>query len=107
MKVLSEAEYLHTMRSPMRDVTANLDEGIDIWPYIRTVATTVNIPSIVLQNEWVEYVYRCGDDAFDHILISTDEKNVFLAVIVNRNEQMVYGHHLLDLNEKYGAKKEA
>lgn len=102
MKSLSEPEFLHTMRSPMRDVTSAPGEVIDIWPYVEAVATTVGLPLSVIQNQSVEYVFRTSDDLFDHVLIPKGTRNVFIAVIVNRTEGSVHGHYLLDLNEKYG-----
>jgi hypothetical protein len=102
MKALSEPEYLQTMRSPMRDVTSVPGEVIDIWSYIESVAMEADLPIDVIQNQFVEYVYRTFDDVFDHVLIPTGRKNHFLAVIVNRTTLSVHGHYPLDLNEKYG-----
>ena len=102
MKALSEAEYLDTMRSPMRDVTTEPGEVIDIWPYIGSVASEARLPPSVIQDELVEYVYRTSDGAFDHVLVPTGKKNIFLAVIVSRTESSIHGHYMLDLNEKYG-----
>jgi hypothetical protein len=102
MKALSEAEYLDTMRSPMRDVTTEPGDVIDIWPYIESVALEVGLPPSVLQHQFVEYVYRTFDGAFDHVLVPTGKKNIFVAVIVCRTEFSVHGHYLLDLKEKYG-----
>jgi hypothetical protein len=48
----------------------------------------------------VAYVYRSGDDQFDHVLIPTLAPNVYLVVVVSRTAAAVYGHHLLDLNQK-------
>ncbi|MDB5678545.1 MAG: hypothetical protein JWM94_1547, partial [Sphingomonas bacterium] len=52
----------------------------------------------------VHYVYRDALNRFDQILIGTGRFNTLLAVVVDRELQTIVGHHLLDLNEKYGVR---
>jgi hypothetical protein len=52
--------------------------------------------------ESVERVYRRGDAQFDHVLVETTTRNVFLVVVVDLREDGILGHFLLDLNEEYG-----
>jgi hypothetical protein len=46
--------------------------------------------------------YRRGDAQFDHVLVTTTTKNVFLVVVVDLRKDSIFGHFLLDLNEEYG-----
>lgn len=50
----------------------------------------------------VEHVYRNGAETFDHVLVVTQTKNVFVAVVVDLARDTIFGHHLLDLNHEYG-----
>jgi len=50
----------------------------------------------------VEHVYRNGNNTFDHVLVVTKTKNVFLTVVVDLVRDTICGHRLLDLNQEYG-----
>ena len=90
------------MKEPMVNVTSASDEVIDIWPYVTCIATEVELPAYVLENELVEVVYRSGDGLHDHVLLPTEKENKFLVVVVDRPWSRIAGHHILDLNREYG-----
>jgi hypothetical protein len=98
---LDETAFQRTFVSPMRDVTADADPVVDIWPYVQAIPTS-DLSSVGYRNGEVDYVYRSGDDRFDHVLIPTTVPNVYLTVVVSRRSRAVHGHHVLDLNQKYG-----
>lgn len=86
----------------MRDVTCDQSiEPVDIWPYVDEIPRDDVLPFDITGQD-VEYVYRTSDDRFDHVLIPSKTKNVYLVVVVDLQAQSVYGHHVLNLNEKYG-----
>jgi hypothetical protein len=85
----------------MRDVTAAPDPVIDIWPYARAIRKA-DLQGFRPQDGVVEAVYRGGDGIFEHVLIPTRTKNVYLVVVVDRRRRAIHGHRLLNLNEKYG-----
>ena len=100
-RLLSDQEFDDCFVNPMRNVTADADPKADIWPYIDDLDLDVlGIPSI---ND-VHYVYRDASDRFDQILIGTGRFNTLLAIVVDRRLKSVVGHHLLDLNEKFGVR---
>jgi hypothetical protein len=41
-------------------------------------------------------------NTYDHVLVVTKSKNVYLAVIVDLKRNDILGHRLLDLNQEYG-----
>jgi hypothetical protein len=47
-------------------------------------------------------VYRDATGRFDHVQVMTKTKNVYLTVVVDLQNNVIHGHHLLDLNKKYG-----
>ncbi len=52
-------------------------------------------------DHFVEYVYRSADDRFDHVLVMTRTNNVYLVIIVDHRQGVVYGHNLLNLDIEY------
>jgi hypothetical protein len=96
---LDEIEYKKTLK-PMRDITGIEKDVLDIWPYVDA------IPAADLHghelDDFVEYVYRTKDGEFDHVLLMTRTKNIYVVIVVDLLRDRVHGHHLLDINEKYG-----
>ncbi len=100
-RLLSEELFDATFGSPMRDVLNEATNVIDIWPYVSAVAQT-DLGSHSIHEQFVEHVYRTPTDTYDHVMIMTDTKNVYLVIVVDLVNDCIYGHHVLDLNEKYG-----
>ena len=99
--LLSEDAFLGTFAPPMRNVTQDATNVIDIWPYVASVPTA-DLLGHQVYDQFVEYVYRDATGRFDHVLVMTKTKNVYLTVVVDLVGDVIHGHHLLDLNEKYG-----
>lgn len=83
----------------MRDITAEAERLVDIWPYVDQVESDDLGGADFFD---VETVYRDGSERFDHVLVTTQRQNVYLVVVVDRHGAIVHGHHLLDLNSEYG-----
>ena len=98
---LDEGEFQATMTPKMHDVTPSAANVPDIWPYVDSVPAG-DLNGHILCDGLVELVYRTDDGRFDHALVMTRTKNVYLAVVVDLAKEAVYGHHLLDLNRLYG-----
>jgi hypothetical protein len=99
--LLSVDAFRATYAAPMRDVTSEETDVIDIWPYVESVPSADLLGHSIF-DEFVEYVYRSADDRFDHVLVMTKTTNVYLAVVVDLIESRIHGHYLLDLNKEYG-----
>jgi hypothetical protein len=99
---LTKTEFEATFGEGMKNVTSLPEAIVDIWPYAREVASSVDLPPSAIEGSLVEYVYRSSDEHYDHVLIPTGERNVFLVVVVDRKHGSVFGHRLLDLNAEYG-----
>jgi hypothetical protein len=109
---LTEAEFLATFVEPMRNLSAiavdhgddipSLEGGVvDIWPYVAAVPAA-DLCGEEVRPQAVDGVYRSGDGRWDHVLVATGTQNVHLVVVVDVAADRVHGHHLLDLNAKYG-----
>lgn len=98
---LSEDEFKATMTPKMHNVTENPTAVLDIWPYVQSVPAT-DLEGHSIYDTFVEVVFRSDDDNFEHVLVMTKSKNVYLAVIVDLAHDTIYGHRLLNLNREYG-----
>jgi hypothetical protein len=97
---LTEDEFKACFAEPMRDVTAEAEAQIDIWPYVDSLdLEALGVPHL---ND-VRRVYRDGLGRYDQVLIGTGRFNAVLVVVVDLREQAIAGHHLLDMNKAYGA----
>lgn len=105
-KLLSDEEYKATFLAPMQNITGKDNDVIDIWPYVQSIPRD-HLAGRKVYAHVVEYVYRSADDRFDHVLVMTQTQNVYLVVIVDHPQDIVYGHNLLNLNNEYGLLKKS
>ena len=102
-KELTETEFWNTFGNGMTDITQmEIDEPIDIWDYVKHLTENQTVDLIVYEKELVENVYRNDLKTFDHILLPTENQNVFLTIVVDLKNKKVFGHKILDLNKEYG-----
>jgi len=83
----------------MRDVLATATNVIDIWPYIAAIPTNELFGHTIVDG-CVEHVFRNGNDTFDHVLVVTKTKNVFLTVVVDLVRDTICGHRLKPLGHQ-------
>ena len=100
-QLLSATEFLTTFSAPMRDVLATATNVVDIWPYVAEIPAR-DFSGNDIVNGCVEHVYRNADGTYDHVLVVTGSRNVFLVVVADLTRNTIIGHHLLDLNRDYG-----
>jgi hypothetical protein len=100
-RLLAEYEFRATLAEPMENITGQESDVLEIWPYVDAVPIS-DLQGHIIHDRFVEYVYRTPDARFDHVLVMTKTKNVYLAVVVDLEHDAIHGHHLLDLNRLYG-----
>ena len=93
-------EFMDTMSEEMIDVTETTEATVDIWPYVAHLVKENIVAPEVLKNEEVEIVYMNEDETFEHVLLPTDNEEIFITVVVDLEEEMVIGHYRLDLTEQ-------
>jgi hypothetical protein len=90
------------MVDPMTPLADEDDAGdVDVWAYVDTIPVR-DFGDFTIGANDVMAVRRTGDRRYDHVLIPTETKNVFLVIVVDLTADAVFGHHVLNLNEKYG-----
>jgi hypothetical protein len=100
-RLLDIAEFKATFADPMSDVLRSATNVIDVWPYAAAIPAADLLGHKIVDGV-VECVYRNGTNTFDHVLVPTQTKNTYLAIVVDLQRDTVFGHHLLDLNDEYG-----
>ena len=98
---LSQEEYQQTFLAPMRDVTKTAEPILNIWPYVDAIPTA-DLDEFALLDGIVKHVYLHPNERYEHVLISTEDDNAFLVIIIDLVAVSIYGHHLLDLVQLYG-----
>lgn len=99
---LTEEEYKSTLGDKMTNVTNTAAQEVDIWPYVQRLVKANIVREEVYTRKLVEYVYRSIEKSFDHILLPTQNSNVFVVVVVDLLHQNIKGHFCPDLNDLYG-----
>ena len=100
MPNLSDAQFKETFRPPMRQLPPESSPPFDFWSYVDGISSA-DYSGHICQGD-VSYVWEDSSGKFQHVLLNSQDKNVFMAVVLDLSEGKVFGHHLLDLNELYG-----
>jgi hypothetical protein len=100
MKLLSETEYLATMAEPMKPLPADAVPPFDFWDYFEA------IPSADFEGHdcsagMVDHAWQHPIRLIQHVLVTSEDKNVFMVLVLDLASQKVLGHRLLDLNREY------
>lgn len=98
---LTEDEFKPTMTPEMHNVQESATDVLDVWPYVHSVPVD-DLEGHVIYEPFVDGVYRTEDDHYDHVMVMTKTKNVYLVVVIDLVSDSFYGHWLLDLNREYG-----
>lgn len=97
----TEQEFKATYGEPMHRAAAEESPPFDFWPYFEAVADS-DFQGYDCSEGQVEYVYREPSGRFEHVLVNSNDQNVFMVLVLDRASGEVYGHHLLNLNKEYG-----
>src|SRR5262249_43242233 len=108
---LSEAELFESFVPPMRDISSlaigkpgepGLEGGVpNIWEYVAAVPVE-DLRGHGTRPRFADHVVRSADGRWDLVHVATNTPNVHLVIVVDVPAGRIRGHHLLDLNEKYG-----
>ncbi|WP_180147470.1 hypothetical protein [Desulfoluna butyratoxydans] len=97
---LNEDEYKSTFSEPMKRVGQDEKPLFDFWLYFDSIPIE-DFDGFDCAEGCVSYVWRDSTRAFDHVLINSDVKNVFMVLVLDINHKKVVGHRLLNLNKEY------
>jgi len=100
---LSAEAFNDTFQAPMQDVTTTAEQILDIWPYVDAIPQA-DTEGFELAD--VAYVYLNPNGRYEHVLIATEDKNVFFVIVIDVKQVKIHGYHLLNLVELYGLAEE-
>ena len=100
-KLLSEAEYQGTLVGPMIRVGGNDVPPFDFWTYFEAIPPA-DFEGHDCSEGVVSWAWNNASHTFQHVLVSSVDKNVFMVLVLDLRARGVWGHRLLDLNREYG-----
>jgi hypothetical protein len=98
MPKLTEDEYRATMAAHPIVVTEDEEPAVDPWPYFDEIPAEDFGGHDFSEGE-VPLAWNMPGLPYQHALVSCETENVFLVLVLNKDEKTVTGHYLLDLNE--------
>ena len=101
MPHLTDAEYKVTLHDPVVRVKNDQEPPFDFWPYFRAIPNA-HFEGHDCAEGRVEYVYRTMSGAYTHVLVNSEDPNIFMVLVLNGERHEVTGHRLLNLNREYG-----
>lgn len=89
------------MAAPMKRLPTDARPPFDVWEYFDT------IPSADFKNHdcsagSVTYAWEDPSGRYQHVLVDSEDKNVFMVLVLDVPGRRVLGHRLLDLNQEFG-----
>lgn len=87
----------------MTQLPADASPPFDFWDYVERIP----VEDFRGWDNNVRTVHQAYEEAsrrYVFVNIDTNDKNVFMVVVLDTHENRVHGHFLLDLNEEYGLK---
>ncbi len=96
---LSPEEFISTMSAEMQDVTETADPTVDITGYVAELIAAGLVLPDTIEEDLIEIIYRNEEETFDHILLPTDDENIFIAIVIDLEEESIRGHYRMDLAE--------
>ncbi|MBB4800822.1 hypothetical protein HNP37_000861 [Flavobacterium nitrogenifigens] len=100
-KLLEREKYNSTLSDKMVEVKDTDSNIFNIWPYVSKLKSAKVLSKKIKDNDLVYKIYRDSTEKFEHILLSTEDKNNFVTIIVNKKRKKTIGYSILDSDEKY------
>jgi hypothetical protein len=105
MAVLSETEFQNTFGAPMKRAAQDDEPPFEFWSYFEQIPSA-DFAGHDCSSGRVTYVYRDPSGRFEHVLVDSEARDVFMVLVLDRERHAVLGHRLLDLPALYGLTQE-
>jgi hypothetical protein len=100
MPSLSQDQYKATFSPPMRQLSLEAEPPFDFFAYFDGISPA-DFGAYECAGD-VTYVWEDATGNFQHVLFNSQDKDVFMVVVLDLRAQKVAGHRLLDLKQLYG-----
>lgn len=98
---LTEAEFKATSGEPMRRVAPDEGPVFDFWPYFEAIPEE-DFEGFDCSAGSVSWVWEHPDGLYQHVLVDSEDRDVFMVLVLDLGVKLVIGHRLLDLPREYG-----
>jgi hypothetical protein len=89
----------------MKRVAQDEEPPFDFWSYFEQIPSA-DFAGHDCSSGRVTYVYRDPSGRFEHVLVDSETRDVFMVLVLDRERHTVFGHRLLDLPALYGLRQE-
>jgi hypothetical protein len=104
MPLLTEEAFRATMGEPMRPVEEATALPPDFWGYFDRIDRS-DLGGYDVGEGQIEFAYREPTGQYDHVLLRSNDPDVFLVMVIDRDGPKLHGHFLLDLPRVYGLRQ--
>lgn len=101
---LTDAEFRATFAQPVRRVGPDDAPPLDFWPYFDAIPAE-DFAGYDCSGRQVAHAWRMGGAQCEHVLVASDDPDVFMVLVLDLDAGRVAGHHLLDLPDLYGLRE--
>lgn len=98
---LTEAEFKVTSGEPMRRVAPDEGPAFDFWPYFEAIPEE-DFQGFDCSAGRVSWVWEHPEGLYQHVLVDSEDRDVFMVLVLDLRGQSIVGHRLLDLPREYG-----
>ena len=104
MGKLSQEEFHATFGGSKERVVLDEPAPFPFWSYFDAIPPE-DFNGNDCSQGLIENIWRVNSGRYEHVLINSNDRNVFMVLVLDLKEKKVFGHHLLNLNELYGLEK--
>ena len=101
MPLLSREQFIATIGDSRSRATEEDEPPFDFWPYFKRIPLA-DFEGHDCSARVVERAWRMSPQPYEHVLVNSEDQNVFMVIVLDCQAGVVYGHRLLDLNHEYG-----
>jgi len=98
---LTDTDFHATFTPPMEELGPEARPPFDFWEYFDEIPGE-DFGAYDCSAGVVTFVYRDAAGRFEHVLVNSDDGDVFMVLVLDLKQCSVLGHYLLDLPAKYG-----
>jgi len=101
MPRIPDEDWNQFFQAPVRRLSQGEEPPFDFWSYVKTIPAE-DFQGYDCSAGNIEYVYRDNSGRFEHVLINSTSRDVFMVIMLDRFAGLVVGHKLLNLPHEYG-----
>lgn len=87
----------------MQRVPIHADAPCDFWPYFDQIPVE-EFEGHDCSGASVTYAWNDPSMRFQHVLVNSEDDDVFMVLVIDLGRRAVFGHRILNLNREYGLK---